>query len=154
MNTTTGTSEAGVAVHVVASASGEFEAGISKNGQTREHIPLSYTLGVQQMIVAVNKMDEKTVNYSEKGDKEIKTEISNFLKRTGFNPDKIPFVPISDFNGDNMIERSKNMPWYKIPTLHEAVDSVQEPVRLLRSLRVFRCKTLQDSAWDCPRWPC
>ena len=52
-------------------------------------------------------MDEKTVNYSEKRYNEIKTEISNFLKRTGFNPDKIPFVPISGFHGDNMIERSK-----------------------------------------------
>ena len=128
-NMITGTSQADVAVLVVASASGEFEAGISKNGQTHEHILLSYTLGVKQMIVAVNKMDEKTVNYSEKRYNEIKTEISNFLKRTGFNPDKIPFVPISGFNGDNMIERSKNMPWYKGPTLLEALDNVQEPVR-------------------------
>ena len=62
------------------------------------------------MIVAVNKM-EKTVNYLEKRDNEIKTEISNFLKRTGFNPDKIPPVRISGFHGDNMIERSRNMPW-------------------------------------------
>ena len=61
-----GTSQADVAVLVIASASGEFEAGISKNGQTRENIPLSYTLGIGWMIVAVNKMDEKTVNCSEK----------------------------------------------------------------------------------------
>ena len=50
------------------------------------------------MVVAVNKMDEKTVNYSEKWHNEIKTETSRFLKRTGFNPDKIQFVPISDFD--------------------------------------------------------
>ena len=70
---TTGTLKAEVAVLVVVSASGEFEAGISKNGQTREHILLSYALGVNRMIVAVNKMDEKTVNHSEKRHNEIKT---------------------------------------------------------------------------------
>ena len=52
-------------------------------------------------------MDEKTVNYSEKRNNEIEMEISNFMKRTGFNPYKIPVVPISGFHGDNMIERSK-----------------------------------------------
>ena len=60
---------------------------------------------------------------------EIKTETGNFLKRTGFNPDKIPLIPISGFNGDNTTELSENMPWYKVPTLHEAHDNVQEPVR-------------------------
>ena len=66
-NMITGTSQADVAVLVVASASGEFEAGILKNCQTREHILLSYTLGVEQMIVAVNEMDEETVNHSRSG---------------------------------------------------------------------------------------
>ena len=61
-----GTSQADAAVIVVASASCEFEAGVSKNGKTREHTLLWNTLGVQQMIVSVNKMDEKTVNHSEK----------------------------------------------------------------------------------------
>ena len=126
---TTGTSQADVAVLVVASASGEFDAGVSKNGQTREHILLSYTLGVKQMIAAVNQMDEKTANYSEKRDNEIKTDISNFLKRTGCNPDKISFVPISGFNGNNMIERPKNMLRFKGLTLIEALDNVKDPVR-------------------------
>ena len=65
------------------------------------------------MIVSVNEIDEKIVNYSEKRYNEIKMEISFFIKRTGFNRDKISFVPILGFNGDSMIERSKNMPWYK-----------------------------------------
>ena len=56
---------------------------------------------------------EKTVNYTEKRYNEIKTETSNFLKRTGFNPDTVSFVPILGFNGDNMIERSTNMPWFE-----------------------------------------
>ena len=67
------TSQVDIAVLVVTSASGEFEANISKNGQTRKHILLSYTLGVHRMVVAVNKMDETTVNYSEKGHNEFKT---------------------------------------------------------------------------------
>ena len=92
-NMNTGTSQGDVAVLVVASASSEYETGISKNGQTCEHILLSNTLGVKQMIVAVNKMDKKTVNYSDKGHNKIKTELSYFLKRTGFNPDKIRLSP-------------------------------------------------------------
>ena len=78
-----------------------------KNGQTHEHILLSYTLGVKQMKVAVNKTGEKMVNYSEKRNNEIEMEISNSMKRTGFNPYKIPVVPILGFHGDNTIERSK-----------------------------------------------
>jgi len=124
----TGTSQADVAILVVASPNGEFEAEIGKTGQTREHILLSYTLGVEQMIVAVNKMDEKTVNCAEKRFIDVKTEVSGFLKRTGFNPDKINFVAISGFNGDNMIDRSPNMPWYKGPILLEALDRIEAPV--------------------------
>nr|BAN42393.1 elongation factor 1-alpha, putative [Entamoeba invadens] len=126
-NMITGTSQADVAILVVAAGTGEFEAGISKNGQTREHILLSYTLGIKQMIVAVNKMD--TAKYSQARFEEIKKEISTFLKKTGFNPDKIPFVPISGFQGDNMIDQSTNMSWYKGPTLLGALDNVNEPVR-------------------------
>ena len=79
----TGTSQTNDVVIDVTSASGEFEASVSKNGQTCEHIRLLFTLGVKQMIVAVNKMDEKTVNYSEKRYNEIKTELSNFLNGPG-----------------------------------------------------------------------
>ena len=108
----TGTSEADVTVFVVASTLGAFEASVSKNSQTHVNILLSSTFGVNQVIGAVNEMDEKTLNYSKNRYNETQTEISNFLKRTGFNPDKIPFVPMSGFNGDNMIERSKDIPWY------------------------------------------
>merc|ERR1711974_386927 len=65
-NMITGTSQADVALLVVASGTGEFEAGIDKNGQTREHALLAYTLGVKQMLVAVNKMDDKSVKFSQK----------------------------------------------------------------------------------------
>ncbi len=71
------------------SPSGEFEAGISKEGQTREHALLAFTMGVKQMVVCMNKMDEKTVNYSQDRYNEIKKELSDYLKKIGYNPDKI-----------------------------------------------------------------
>jgi len=128
-NMITGTSQADCAILVIASPTGEFEAGIAKNGQTREHALLAYTLGVKQMIVLVNKMDEKSVDFAEARFNEIKNEVSNFIKKIGYNPEKVPFVPISGWNGDNMLERSPNMPWWKGPTLIEALDSIQEPKR-------------------------
>merc|ERR1719343_1688414 len=123
----TGTSQADCAILVVASGVGEFEAGISKEGQTREHALLAFTLGVKQMIVAVNKID--TVKYDEARYLEIKSEVSAYLKKVGYKPMKIPFVPISGWEGDNMIDKSSNMPWYKGPYLLEALDNVNPPKR-------------------------
>jgi len=128
-NMITGTSQADVAILVIASGTGEFEAGIAKNGQTREHALLAYTLGVKQMIVLVNKMDDKSVNWSEARFNEIKNEVSNFVKKIGYNPETIPFVPISGWLGDNMLEKSSNLPWYKGPTLLEALDNITPPKR-------------------------
>jgi len=128
-NMITGTSQADCAVLVIASPTGEFEAGIAKNGQTREHALLAYTLGVKQMIVLVNKVDEKSVNYAEARYNEIKNEVSSFLKKIGYNTDKIPFIPISGWNGDNMLEKSSNLPWWKGPTLIEALDGLEVPKR-------------------------
>ena len=128
-NMITGTSQADCAILMIASPQGEFEAGISKEGQTREHALLSFTLGVKQMIVCMNKMDEKTVNYSEERYTEIKKEVSDFLKKVGYKPDNINFIPISGWNGDNMLDRSTNTPWYKGPTLLEALDKIEPPKR-------------------------
>jgi elongation factor 1-alpha len=128
-NMITGTSQADVALLVIASGTGEFEAGISKTGQTREHALLAYTLGVKQMIVAINKMDDKSVNYSETRFNEIKEETSRFLKKTGYKPETIPFIPISGWNGDNMVEKSENLKWFTGPTLIDALDGVTPPKR-------------------------
>ncbi len=126
---------------VVAAGSGEFEAGISKNGQTREHALLAYTLGVKQMIVIVNKMDATEPPYSESRFNEIKSEVSTYIKKIGYQPSSVAFVPISGWEGDNMIEPSKNMPWYKGwsvenkegnvtgKTLIEAIDGLIPPQR-------------------------
>jgi elongation factor 1-alpha len=128
-NMITGTSQADAAVLVIDSSMGGFEAGISKDGQTREHALLAFTLGVKQMIVATNKMDDGTVMYGEARYEEIKSEVSGYLKKVGYKPMKINFVPISGWVGDNMIERSTNMNWYKGPYLLEALDQLEPPVR-------------------------
>jgi len=140
-NMITGTSQADCAVLIVAAGVGEFEAGISKNGQTREHALLAFTLGVKQLIVAVNKMDSTEPKYSEKRFTEIVSEVSNYIKRIGYNPKTVAFVPISGWHGDNMLEPTSNMPWYKGwtqtrkegnasgKTLFEALDNVIPPMR-------------------------
>jgi elongation factor 1-alpha len=114
---------------MVAAPKGEFEAGISENGQTREHALLCYTLGVKKMIVCVNKMDEKSVNYSEKRFNEIQAEVTHYLGGIGYKVKKIKFIPISGWYGDNMIEKSDNMKWYKGKTLYEALDKLKPPKR-------------------------
>jgi elongation factor 1-alpha len=128
-NMITGTSQADVAILVIASGTGEFEAGIAKDGQTREHALLAFTLGVKQIIVAVNKMDDKSVNFSEARFNEIKEEVSGYLAKVGYKPKKIQFVPISGWAGDNMLEKSTNMPWYNGVTLLEALDMIVPPER-------------------------
>jgi elongation factor 1-alpha len=128
-NMITGTSQADVAILMIASGVGEFEAGYAKNGQTREHALLAYTLGVKQMIVCINKMDDKSVNYDEKRYKEIAEELNKFLKNVGYKTETIPFIPISGWTGDNMLERSAKMPWYKGPIMIEALDAIVPPTR-------------------------
>ena len=138
-NMITGTSQADCAILIIAGGVGEFEAGISKDGQTREHALLAYTLGVKQLIVAVNKMD--SVKWDQSRFEEIIKETSNFVKKVGYNPKTVPFVPISGWYGDNMIDASPNCPWYKGweketksgkvtgKTLLEAIDAVEPPSR-------------------------
>merc|ERR1711915_79101 len=140
-NMITGTSQADCAVLIIAASTGEFEAGISKNGQTREHALLAYTLGVKQMIVGINKIDNTEPPYSETRFNEIKKEVENYVKKVGYVPKAVAFVPISGWHGDNMIEASTNMSWYKGwnierkdgkftgKTLLEAMDAIAQPER-------------------------
>jgi elongation factor 1-alpha len=128
-NMITGTSQADVAILVIDSTVGGFEAGIDKNGQTREHALLAYTLGVKQMIVAINKMDDKSVQFSEKRYNEIIDELKLILTNTGYKVKRIPFIPISGWAGDNMLEESTNMKWYKGPYLLAALDAIKPPKR-------------------------
>ena len=136
-NMITGTSQADVAILMIASPSGEFESGWSKEGQTREHALLAFTMGVKQMICCCNKMDAKGADYKQERYNEIKTEVSAYLKQVGYKVDTVPFIPISGWNGDNMLELSTNMPWYKGPYLLEALDAIKPPKRpILKPLRL------------------
>ena len=128
-NMITGTSQADAAVLMIASDVGGFEAGFSKDGQTREHALLAQTMGVKQMVVAINKMDDSSVNYSQARYDEIKNELTIYLKKVGYNVANIPFIPISGWVGDNMIEGSDNMSWYNGPTLLAALDNLRPPKR-------------------------
>merc|ERR1739838_715950 len=140
-NMITGTSQADCAVLIVAAGTGEFEAGISKNGQTREHVLLCFTLGVKQLICAVNKMDSTEPKYSEARFSEITKEVRACVKKVGYNPDAVPMIPISGFHGDNMLEKSSNMDWWKkqkvdtkgakfeYETLFDALDNINPPQR-------------------------
>lgn len=142
-NMITGTSQADCAVLIVAASTGEFESGISKEGQTREHALLAYTLGVKQMIVGVNKIDNTEPPYSKDRFAEISKEISSYIKKVGYAPKAVPIVPISGWHGDNMLEASENMSWYKGwtkeekgkdkpttgKTLFDAIDAINPPER-------------------------
>ncbi|KAF7661702.1 hypothetical protein LDENG_00255710 [Lucifuga dentata] len=140
-NMITGTSQADCAVLIVAAGVGEFEAGISKNGQTREHALLAFTLGVKQLIVGVNKMDSTEPPYSQARYEEITKEVSSYIKKIGYNPATVAFVPISGWHGDNMLEPSTNMSWFKGwkierkegnasgTTLLDALDAILPPSR-------------------------
>ncbi|KAI3940963.1 hypothetical protein MKW92_033441 [Papaver armeniacum] len=100
-------------------------------------------------------MDATTPKYSKAKYDEIVKEVSSYLKKVGYNPDKISFVPISGFEGDNMIERSTNLDWYKRPTLLEALDNISEPKRpsdnppFVFHFRMFtRLVVLELCQWD------
>jgi elongation factor 1-alpha len=126
-NMITGASQADAAVLFVSAKKGEFEAGIGPGGQTREHAFLAFTLGVRQVVVAVNKMDDTTVNWNKERYEEIKNEVTRMLKMVGFKVDKVNFVPTSGWTGDNLIKKSDKMPWYTGPTLIEALDLLELP---------------------------
>jgi len=126
-NMITGASQADAAILVVSARKGEFEAGMSAEGQTREHLILAKTMGIDQIIVAVNKMDATEPPYSKQRYEQIVAVLKKFMKGLGYKVDEIPFIPVSAWTGENLIERSPNMPWYNGPTLVEALDNYIKP---------------------------
>jgi elongation factor 1-alpha len=124
-NMITGASEADAAILVVSVKPGETEAAVEPGGQAREHAFLARTLGVSQIVVALNKMDD--AGFSEARYKEVKETVEKMLKLVGYNISKVHIIPISGWKGDNLIKKSENMPWYKGPTLSEALDSFDPP---------------------------
>lgn len=117
-NMITGASQADAAIAVCSAKEGVQE-------QTKEHIFLIKVLGVQQVVVAINKMD--AVNYDKAKYDEVKANMEKLLKSVGFDTTKIPFVPVSAFMGDNVAKKSDKMPWYTGPTLFELLDQLKVP---------------------------
>ncbi len=117
-NMITGTSQADAAILVVSAKEGVQE-------QTREHIYLARALGVQQMIVAINKMDATNPPYSQEAFNQVKGEVEKLLKVVGYKD--ILFVPISGYYGDNVVKRSDKLKWWTGPTLLEAFDTLKLP---------------------------
>jgi elongation factor 1-alpha len=124
-NMITGASQADAAVLVVSGKKGDMEVGIAANGQTREHAYLAQTLGIKQLVVAINKAD--SYEYKEERYNECVAAVSELLRNIGFPVKKIHFVPVSGLKAENLTEPSPNMPWYKGPTLIEAIDSFVIP---------------------------
>ena len=117
-NMITGASQADAGVLVVAANDGVM-------AQTKEHVFLCKTLGVNQLIVAVNKMDMK--DYKEDVFKKVKDDVSALLKTVGYKPEEITFVPEAALKGDNVYKKTENMSWYKGPSLFEAINELTSP---------------------------
>ncbi|MHA1490308.1 MAG: translation elongation factor EF-1 subunit alpha [Promethearchaeota archaeon] len=124
-NMITGASQADAAILVVSGKKGEMETGIAANGQTREHAYLAQTLGVKQIVVAINKAD--IYDYSEDRYNECVEAVSDLLRNIGFPVKKIPFVPVSGIKAENLTEPCDKLSWYNGPTLIEAIDKFEIP---------------------------
>lgn len=142
-NMIAGASQADFAILVIDANTGAYEKGLK--GQTREHVLLLRSLGVQRLIIAVNKLD--MVGWSQDRFEDIQQEVTGFLTGLGFNAKSVNFIPISGLNGDNLVKRTEDpaASWYTGTTLIEALEdsepsttrALQKPFRMAIS-EVFR----------------
>lgn len=120
-----GAQQADVGVLVISARRGEFETGFDRGGQTREHAMLARTLGIQRLVVLVNKMDEKTVLWDKERFDHIESKLSPFLKKSGFNlKTEVTFCPVSGYSGMNIRERYADCEWYNGPCFLEILDKL------------------------------
>ncbi|RKP16857.1 translation elongation factor 1-alpha [Rozella allomycis CSF55] len=122
------------AMLVLSAMEGEFEAGISENGHTKEHVLLTYTLGIKQLIVIISKMD--TNEWSMERFEYVSAQTKDFLSKIGYNADEVPIIPVSGWHGDNLVKPSNEMKWFegwtkkngktllRGVTILEAIDSI------------------------------
>ena len=134
-NMITGASEADCAILVVSAKQGETDVAVAAGGQGREHAFLLRTLGVNQLIVVVNKMDD--AQYGKERFEEVKGIVETLVKGVGYDTKKVRFIPASGWKGDNLAKKSENMEWYDGPTLLEALDEFTEPEKpITKPLRI------------------
>ena len=139
-NMITGAGCADVALLLVPAEMGGFETAIARGdhgsgevqGQTRQHARLLGLLGIEKIIVGVNKMD--SCDWSEQRFNEIKEEMSKMLQQAGFKPKQVPFIPYSGYQGENMVEKTDKMPWYKGWKANLSKDDAVEGVTLYDAL--------------------
>ncbi len=153
-NALRGAAQADAALLVVSAVENDLKAGLkagtpeSPGGQTREHAILGSVLGIEQLIVCINKMD--LVNYSQKS-YELAVKAMKHLFKIIQSPwlnkiEQIPFIPISGLHGDNLVKKSENMPWYDGPTLLEGLNSLSPP----KSKENMPLRFVADDAYDRP----
>lgn len=121
-----GACQADFACLIISAKEGEYEAGFEKSGSTKEHALLAKSLGVNKLVIAVNKMDEESVNWSEKRFNSIRNSLFDYLKKIGYKEDDVHLVPISGLFGDGIKERIDPVkaPWYTGGTLFEVLDNL------------------------------
>ncbi len=134
-NMITGASEADAAILVLSAKEGETDTAIAAGGQAREHAFLLKTLGVGQLIVAINKMD--AVDYKEAAFKAAKEKGEKLVRSVGYKLENVPFIPVSGWKGDNLVKKSDAMAWYTGKTLLQAFDDFTVPEKPIgKPLRV------------------
>ncbi len=122
-NMITGASQADAAVLVVDVAQRDEKGGLMP--QTKEHVFLSRTLGIGQIIVGINKMD--AVNYDQKKFEEVKDLLEKLFQIVGYKPEQVTYLPMAGLKGDNITSKSENMSWWTGPTLLNAIDNLKIP---------------------------
>jgi len=128
-NMISGASQADVGVLIISARKGEFETGFEKGGQTCEHALLAKTLGVDKLVLGINKMDDPSVGWAKERYDEIEKKMTPFLKQKGFKEDQFMFLPMSGLTGDNIKERKSTPDWYTGPTLLDMIDKIDPPSR-------------------------
>ncbi|KAJ7781566.1 P-loop containing nucleoside triphosphate hydrolase protein [Mycena metata] len=131
-NMISGASRADCALLVIDASTGEFESGFERGGQTREHLVLARSLGVAQVIVAINKLDQ--VQWGKNRYEEICALLRPFLTQSGFHPVKTSFIPIGAMLGVNLVacegeDAKQLLEWYQGPTLVDLLDKLEPPAR-------------------------
>jgi elongation factor 1-alpha len=114
----TGASQADAAILVV-------DANEGVQAQTKEHVFLARTLGINQLVVAINKMDK--VNYDRERYQQVKDDVTKLIRMVGYKPDEVPMIPTSAYYGDNVLKKSDKTPWYDGPTFFEVFDLFKPP---------------------------
>jgi len=158
-NMISGAAQADVCLLMVP-ADGNFTTAIQKGdhkageiqGQTRQHARLINLLGVKQLICGINKMDSDTAGYKQERYNEIANEMRHMLERVGWKADfikaSVPILPISGWQGDNLIKKSENMKWWEGQTVKGLKDNEVKVTTLLDALNDF--VTVPERKTDAP----